>query len=138
MGRITRPVTRYHLFDLPGRATLRRLQPLSLVVGRGHARELTRRRPGDGTVAQRLIELGQPLEGFGHAETFLRPAGAIAKEAFDVFGEAAESEVVMDARSKGADQPGSLFPVEVCAALGESRQLLMYMLPVELLDHEDS
>ena len=79
---------------------------------------------------------GSFSSAFRHAQSLLGPARSVAKEALDVLGEAAEAEVTVDAGSKGTDQPGTLLPVEMCAALGESRELLMYVLPIELLGHE--
>src|SRR5262245_55914129 len=94
----------HELFDLSNRATPRDVEPSLLPFGRGHARQLARRRPMDGAVAKRLREYGQGLEHFSYTESFFRPARFVTKQALDVFGEATEPEMEMNTGSQSEEK----------------------------------
>ena len=89
--RVARPVSdlmpRYQLLDLPSGPAPGGEQPVRLALGGCHASQLTRRRPRDDTVAQRLGELGKALQRFGHAKALFRPSRSVAEQSLDVLGE---------------------------------------------------
>jgi hypothetical protein len=61
------------------------LEPLSLGVAHGYARELAHGGPAELTAGERSCEGGQALQRFRHAQPFLKRASLVAEQAFDVF-----------------------------------------------------
>jgi hypothetical protein len=131
VGPIAGRVSNDKVLDLSQCAPARDLEPFMLRVGNGDARQFSGRRPVDGAVAKRLLELRQILERFGHAESLFRPAWLVAKETLDVFGEAAIAEMKVYAGPKRGEKRLSLLPVEARAALREPRQIFVCALPHE-------
>jgi hypothetical protein len=64
------------------------------------------------------------------------PAGPITEEALDVFGEAGVTESQVNGTSVRTQEPRAFFEVEVCARFGDARELVMNVLPIEMVVHE--
>jgi hypothetical protein len=101
-GRVTRltrsipeAVSRHELFDLAQASPSCDREPLVLVVGHGYAGELADRRPVEDAVSQGLVDFGEPIERFGHAQALGSPASGVSEKPFDVTGEASETELKM-------------------------------------------
>jgi hypothetical protein len=88
-----------YVADLADAAVSRGIEPSLLVFGRGHARQLARRRPADGAVAKGLRERRQGFERFGDAQSFIGPAWFVTEYALDVFGEGAVPQVQVNTGS---------------------------------------
>ncbi len=112
-------MSRHQLFDLAERSAFGDLEPLVLFFGHSHAGELAHSGPADGAIPQRLVELRQELECFGHAQPLGRPAGPIAKESFHILRERTEAEHDMRSGSKCKEECFPLLPIKSRAALGE-------------------
>ena len=126
----------HQLFDITARTPTSHLQPLGLVLRGRDARQLTNDGPGDGSIAQRLRDRRKTVERLGHADSLLGPAGPIAEEALDVFGEARVTESQVNGTPLRTHEPRAFFEVELCARFGNARELVMNMLPIEMVIHE--
>ena len=77
--------------------------------------------------------IGQLFDRFGYAEALFDPPWSVTKESFDVLRKAGEAEVLVHTGSKCAYEPSAFFPVEVRAALGDPGELVMRVLPIEMV-----
>jgi hypothetical protein len=106
MTRLTRPVTetvpRHEVFDLAHASPSCDPEPLMLVLGHRHAGEFPHGRPVEGAVSQSLVELGQALERFRHAQTLAGPARCVSEESFDVLRESREAKLMMGSGFKSS------------------------------------
>src|SRR5450432_4816046 len=140
LNSIARPIAQFsagHQFlDITASTTCRRAQPVGLILGRRHAGQLPRDGPTDGAVAQSLGELGKMLQRFGHTNPFLGPAWSISEEALDILGQARVAEANVDGAARCANEPDALFPIEMRASLGETRELVVDVLPIGAVAHD--
>jgi len=76
----------------------------------------------------------QGFEGFGDAEALLGPAWTVAEDSLDVLGEACEAEVQVYVGAQRAQEVASFFAIEARSFLGDTRELFVGALPVEVFD----
>jgi hypothetical protein len=107
-------------------------QPIRFGFGDGHPRQLAHRAPADFTRIERSSKLGQAFEGFRHTEFFLSGARLVPEHAFDIFNEAAMTQVSVHRRSKGTHQPTSFLGVGCGTLASESGESRMRLDPLTL------
>jgi hypothetical protein len=125
--RVAGALVGHELFELTEGLSPGHSQPIPFGFGDGHPGQLAYRAPADFTRVERASELGQAFEGFRHTELFLGGARLVPEHAFDIFGEAAMTQVDAHRRSKGTHQPASFFGVgcgPLASQSGESRMRL--------------
>src|SRR6185295_6040025 len=129
--RISQSLTRHELLQLSEGFPSGAFEPRLLGLGNGHARQLAHGGPAQPALLERSRQHWQALQGFSHAQLFVRRARLVAEQSLHVFEETAKSQMNVSNGSLRRQQPTPLLRICCSPLQREARERFVRGQPVD-------